>query len=596
MKKFTQKFFLLSMGLMLSMGAYAQDEGTPVVYHRFPEVQFTYTSGGTTRELTMPAWDVQFASSGQGYVRVQRINKTGDGQYTARIVTRQPLYNNGGSAEYRLTSTDAEIEYKGQKYALKDFTYDKIIPDGYESMMAYHAALGGSNNEHWGTLSEDVLKTFPVVHNVAIDALFVKTYPNSQLNNGVVTGNYTIPTKIENATIGTHSIIEIGPFAYRNPSWDEPSKGWFKPSSITIPKEIKKIGRDGLSVNISNGANATSEPYTKKITFEAGSTITEIPVEAFMSCVGLQEINIPASVTSIGYGALGGCKSLKKIVFEGANPPSLGVSDGGKYDFVTSSGSTRNIGQTAAGVAADHAKCIMEVPLGSALSYTQKDDLYKKFPMMSKFTLKKDIISYCSDLPFTFKQYNTSNKTWSDGSVKVYYVDPDDVNVKDGWIEFTEITDTKKIPTEYAGNNETGYFGVLLKGTAGETYNIFYPNNVLTAVVSAENCLEGVITDYDIEINSFYLYYVLSNGRFLPVKQDGTLAANKAFIMIEVPEGMNTGNARELKMSFPGETDGITTHDVQGLQNDAFYTLQGIQVKNPEKGVFIKNGKKYIIK
>ena len=589
MKKFTQKFFLLAIGIILSVGAYAQDEGTPVVYHRFPEVQFTYTSGGTTRELTMPAWDIQFGGTGQGFVRVQRIAKTGDAKYTARIVTRQPLYNNGGSAEYRLTSTDAKIVYKGTEYALKDFTYDKIIPDGYESLLAYQQALGGSDHEHWGTLSEDILKSFPVVHNVAIDGTSYN-----------ITGNYTIPKEIINTSLGEHQIIEIGPFAYRNPSWDEPGKDWFKPTTITIPKEIKKIGRDGLSVNISNGVNATSEPYTKKITFEAGSTITEIPVEAFMSCVGLEEINIPASVTSIGYGALGGCKLLKKIVFEGANPPSLGISDHGDnyftyYDFVTSSGSTRNIGQTAAHVAADHAKCIMEVPLGSALSYTQKDDLYMKFPMMSKFTLNKEMVSYCSDLPFTFMQYNTSNKSWGESSVKVYYVDPDSVNVKDGWIEFTEVTGQKKIPTE-TENTETGYFGVLLKGTAGETYNIFYPNNVLTAVVSADNCLEGVIKDTDIEINDYFLYYVLSNGRFLPVKQDGTLAANKAFIMIEVPEGMNTGNARELKMSFPGETDGITTHDVQGLQNDAFYTLQGIQVKNPEKGVFIKNGKKYIIK
>ena len=77
MKKFTQKFFLLAVGMILSVGAYAQDEGTPVVYHRFPEVQFTYTSGGTTRELTMPAWDIQFGGTGQGFVRVQRIAKTG---------------------------------------------------------------------------------------------------------------------------------------------------------------------------------------------------------------------------------------------------------------------------------------------------------------------------------------------------------------------------------------------------------------------------------------------------------------------------------------------------------------------------------------
>lgn len=591
MKIFTKKFFLLAIGMILSVGAYAQDEETPVVYHRFPEVHFTYTftnsSGSTiTRELTMPAWDAQFASRGQGYVRIQRINKTGNKKYTARIVTRQPLYNNEGSAEYQLTSKDAKIMYNGQEYALKDFTYDKIIPEGYESMAAYHAALGGSDNQCWGTTTD--VSQFPVVHNTAID----------DANYGTITGAYTIPTVLENTTLGHHDIIEIGPFAYRNPDWGSTTLAWFKPSSITIPKQIKKIYRDGLSVNLTGGSSAS---YAKKITFEAGSTITEIPVEAFMSCVDLQEINIPASVTSIGYGALGGCKNLKKIVFEGANPPSLGISDHGDsyftyFDFVTSSGSTRNIGQTAAHVAADHAKCIMEVPMGSALSYTQKDDLYKKFPMMSKFTLNKDIVTYCSDLPFTFKQYNTSNKTWSDGSVKVYYVAPNGVDVEGRRIEFTEITDTKKIPTE-TENNETDYFGVLLKGTAGETYNIFYPNNVLTAVVSAENCLEGVITDTPIDINPMFLYYVLSNGSFLSVTQPGTLSANKAFIMYGPDVDMNVNNnARELALYFPGETTGISNYDVQSSQNDAFYTLQGIRVKNPEKGVFIKNGKKIIIK
>ena len=590
MKRFTQKFFLLAIGMILSVGAYAQDEGTPVVYHRFPEVQFTYTSGGTTRELTMPAWDIQFGGTGQGFVRVQRIAKTGDAKYTARIVTRQPLYNNGGSAEYRLTSKDAKIVYKGTEYALEDFTYDKIIPDGYESLLAYQQALGGSDQEHWGTLSEDILKSFPVVHNVAIDGTSYN-----------ITGNYTIPKEIINASLGEHQIIEIGPFAYRNPSWDEPGKDWFKPTTITIPKEIKKIGRDGLSVNISNGVNATSEPYTKKITFEAGSTITEIPVEAFMSCVGLEEINIPASVTSIGYGALGGCKLLKKIVFEGANPPSLGISDHGDsyftyFDFVTSSGSTRNIGQTAAHVAADHAKCIMEVPFGSALSYTLKDDLYKKFPMMSKLpiTTESGMMSYCSELPFTFCPYNTSNKTWSssDGSVKAYYVEEDKVSVANKNVDLTEITGTVKIPSTN--------FGVILTGEKDKKYDVYYPNN-LTSISALQlptgvtNSLIGVVEDKYIEIEEDCAYFVLKGGKFHPVTQNGTIKKNRAYLMIAAQEVMDYGSAPALTVSLPEET-GIATHEVKNAQNDAWYTLQGVQVNQPSKGIFIKNGKKYIIK
>ena len=171
------------------------------------------------------------------------------------------------------------------------------------------------------------------------------------------------------------------------------------------------------------------------------------------------------------------------------------------------------------------------------------------------------------------------------------------MDVKGGWIKFTEITtDTMKIPSKTV-DTETYNFGVLLKGTANETYNIFYPNNVLTNVVSANNCLEGVIEDKYIVVNDFYQYYVLSNGSFLPVTQSGTLGANKAFIMFEPDEDMSiSNNARELALYFPGETTGISNYDVQSSQNDAFYTLQGIRVKNPEKGVFIKNGKKIIIK
>ena len=585
MKRFTQKFFLLAIGLILSVGAYAQGEGTPVVYHRFPEVQFTYTSGGTTRELTMPAWDIQFGGTGQGFVRVQRIAKTGDAKYTARIVTRLPLYNNGGSVEYHLVNKTDKIVYKGQEYTLSEFTYDKIIPDGYESLLAYQQALGGSDQEHWGTLSEDILKSFPVVHNVAIDGTSYN-----------ITGNYTIPKEIINASLGEHQIIEIGPFAYRNAQWDAPSTGWFKPTTITIPNEIKKIGRDGLSVNISNGYNATSEPYTKKITFEAGSTITEIPVEAFMSCVGLEEINIPASVISIGYGALGGCKLLKKIVFEGATPPSLGVSENGKYDFVTSSGSTYNIGRTKKDDPADHAKCIMEVPMGSALSYTQKDDLYKKFPMMSKLpiTTESGMMSYCSELPFTFCPYNTSNKTWSssDGSVKAYYVEEDKVSVANKNVDLTEITGTVKIPSTN--------FGVILTGEKDKKYDVYYPNN-LTSISALQlptgvtNSLIGVVEDKYIEIEEDCAYFVLSGGKFHPVTQNGTIKKNRAYLMIAAQEVMDYGSAPALTVSLPEET-GIATHEVKNAQNDAWYTLQGVQVNQPSKGVFIKNGKKYIIK
>lgn len=44
------------------------------------------------------------------------------------------------------------------------------------------------------------------------------------------------------------------------------------------------------------------------------------------------------------------------------------------------------------------------------------------------------------------------------------------------------------------------------------------------------------------------------------------------------------------------QTNGISTITVEENSNDAIYTLQGVKVTNPTKGIFIKNGKKYIVK
>ena len=94
MKKFTQKFFLLSMGLMLSMGASAQSSDG--IAHRYPEFTFTaiVSVKGTneTFTFTIPAWDAFVSTeeptgTGMGY-RLQLIeNPTStSGTWRARIV------------------------------------------------------------------------------------------------------------------------------------------------------------------------------------------------------------------------------------------------------------------------------------------------------------------------------------------------------------------------------------------------------------------------------------------------------------------------------------------------------------------------------
>ena len=98
MKRFTQKFFLLAVGLILSVGAYAQD----AITHHWPEVRFTLCNasgnyvdmdGKTTQTAvwcTVPAWDAWLlkGNSASGHIRVQKYEKTGEKTFNARLVTR----------------------------------------------------------------------------------------------------------------------------------------------------------------------------------------------------------------------------------------------------------------------------------------------------------------------------------------------------------------------------------------------------------------------------------------------------------------------------------------------------------------------------
>ena len=73
----------------------------------------------------------------------------------------------------------------------------------------------------------------------------------------------------------------------------------------------------------------------------------------------------------------------------------------------------------------------------------------------------------------------------------------------------------------------------------------------------------------------------------------GTLAANKAYLKISSSSG-----APSLSISFDGmgNTTGISNVQKTVVEDDRIYNLNGQEVKNAGKGIFIKNGKKYIIK
>lgn len=150
-------------------------------------------------------------------------------------------------------------------------------------------------------------------------------------------------------------------------------------------------------------------------------------------------------------------------------------------------------------------------------------------------------------------------------------------------IENSKITCTKiadgKIP---AGS------GVLLYGTenAEVTFTVIesapaLENNDLKATTLADGSLATMGNN---------TYYVLSGDTFMRYNGNA-FAAGKAYF-----DPSNT-QARSLTMTFENEMTGIgNVQETKGSKADGCYNLAGQRVSNPTKGLYIMNGKKFIVK
>lgn len=129
--------------------------------------------------------------------------------------------------------------------------------------------------------------------------------------------------------------------------------------------------------------------------------------------------------------------------------------------------------------------------------------------------------------------------------------------------------------------------GVVLKGAAGE-----YTGTITTTDATVDNDL----ISNNVEITSDGTIYVLNkvgeNVGFYPLAEGKTLAAGKAYL--QLPSG-----AKGYSFVWnDGETTGIEENYEFGTMSSdaATFDLSGRKVVNPTKGLYIKNGKKFIVK
>lgn len=129
-----------------------------------------------------------------------------------------------------------------------------------------------------------------------------------------------------------------------------------------------------------------------------------------------------------------------------------------------------------------------------------------------------------------------------------------------------------------------------------QTISIVVSTDDADAVEYDSEHFKGTLTDktFTDEDMKAADHYVLQNNNFVWVKDAGTLAAGKCWIEL-VPA--SEAHARRLSIVHEGgTTTGINAINAAAYMDGNWYDLSGRRVAQPTKGIYVKNGKKVIVK
>ena len=371
-------------------------------------------------------------------------------------------------------------------------------------------------------------------------------------------------------------------------------------TSVIIPDKVTSIGERAFSdcINLTSLVVESGNPVydsrdncnaiieTAINTLIAGckttvipNTVTSIGKYAFSGCSSLTSVTIPNSITAIVDGAFSGCGSLTSLTIPNS------VTSIGYYVFEVCSSltSVTSLAQTPPFMR-DNAFTNCDIPL-----YVPKGtrDAYLAASPWNKF---KEII-------------------------EIEGTDEDEITIKDigktTWcseydLDFTNVAGIKAyIAMGYDDIDKTIWLGrvmkvpagtgILVKGDAG-TYKI--PHASVRAAYAnwfVGNLGDAIkIEETDGDKTNYYLSG--KDGTFKSVNGSANIGKNKAYLQLLTSV---FGGTRSIGISYDDE-DGTTS--IKNLTIDLtegegeWYTLQGQRVAKPGKGLYIRNGKKVIVR
>lgn len=316
------------------------------------------------------------------------------------------------------------------------------------------------------------------------------------------------------------------------------------------------------------------------------NSVTVIEQEAFMNCGGLESITVPGSVTKIADRAFAYCSSLKSVLIrDGAITIGFAAFAGCKSlkDVVVEC-------KTVPTIDADaflNVKATLYVPYGTKTQYETADG-WKTFPEIVEMDPEVAVTeveiyvneygcgTFCSEYALDFSEV---------AGLKAYSAI--------GFNSSTQVVTLARVSATLGGT------GIFIKGAPGKytipvieecsdhTLNLLVgtlENTTVNSTAAEYSNFKFTITDDD------------DTPKFYPFEDGTEFSAGKAYL--QIPTAWVIGKEqRSVNIRFDeGETTGIVNARGEDEDISTSFDLQGRKVDNPTNGLYIVNGKKFLVK